>query len=376
MAIPQLNIAIVLNTSWNVYNFRLGLIRALQNEGYRVTIIAPHDEYTSRLITIGCDYETLSMDSRGANPVKDLGLFFELTKIYRKVRPDIALQYTIKPNIYGTMAARRLGIPVINNVCGLGTVFLHKSVVSNIASFMYKVTFRRAQKVFFQNNYDRRFFLRKGFVQAKMTDLVPGSGIDLKKFEAVAFKRNKIFTFLLISRLIHDKGILEFIEAIKILKAQGVEARFQLLGAKDPAHKRGIDPAIVDQWIHANFVEYLGTTDDVRSYIRNADCVVLPSYREGTPKTLLEAASSSKPVVATDVPGCREVVTHDYNGFLCKVRDPEDLAEKMHQIISLDNIKLQEMGNNGRLKVEKEFDEKIVINKYLSSIRELLPQKA
>lgn len=367
-----MNIAIVLNTSWNVYNFRMGLIKALQEQNYKVTVIAPRDEYTPKLIEAGCTYEEVTLDSRGANIIKDIGLIFELIKIYRRVKPDIVLQYTIKPNIYGTIAAKWLNIPAVNNVCGLGTVFLKKNLVSKIASLMYRISFKFPQKVFFQNSYDRRLFIKNGLVKKEITDILPGSGIDLEKFKASGFKRNKRFTFLLISRLIHDKGIIEYIKAVEILKSKGVDAKFQILGPKDPEHKRGIKTEIVDQWIQNNTIEYLGTTDDVRSFINQSDCVVLPSYREGTPKTLLEAASSAKPIVTTDVPGCKDVVVHNYNGLLCKVKDPEDLAQKMIKVANYDNTKLQELGENGRKKVESEFSEKIVVDKYLYAIRELI----
>ncbi len=367
-----MKIAIVLNTSWNVYNFRMGLIKALQNQGHQVTVIAPRDEYTQKLIDNGCDFEEVTMDSRGANAFKDLGLTFELYKIYKRVKPSIILHYTIKPNIYGAMAAKWLGIPAINNVCGLGTVFLKKDFVSMVASWMYKISFRFPKKVFFQNTYDKRLFVKNGLVSKDVSAVLPGSGINLSHFKPNDFRRNKKFTFLLISRLIHDKGILEYIEAVKLLKAQGVEANFQILGPKDTEHKRGIDSSIIDGWIENNVIEYLGKTDDVRNFIKNADCVVLPSYREGTPKSLLEAASASKPIVATDVPGCKEVVTDNYNGLLCKVKDSKDLANKMHEISKYGDSKLREMGNNGRKKVEAEFDEQIVINKYLNSIKEIL----
>ena len=366
-----MNIAIVLNTSWNVYNFRLGLIKALQQQNYQVTVIAPRDEYTEKLIAEGCKFEELTMDSRGANAVKDLGLIFELVKIYRKVKPDVVLHYTIKPNIYGTVAAKILNIPAVNNVCGLGTVFLKKNLVSKVASWMYKISFKFPKKVFFQNNYDKRLFVKNGLVKEDISDILPGSGIDLNKFASKGFRRNKKFTFLLISRLIHDKGIVEYIKAIELLKSEGFDAKFQLLGAKDPEHKRGIKSEIVDSWIENNIVEYLGTTEDVRGYIESADCIVLPSYREGTPKTLLEAASIAKPIVTTDVPGCKDVVTNNFNGLLCKVRDPQDLANKMRKLASYDDQTLEQFGINGRRKVESEYDENIVINKYIETIRSL-----
>lgn len=366
-----MKIAIVLNTSWNIYNFRMNFIRTLLQRGYEVHTIAPHDRYTHFLQEAGCIHHPVKMDSRGVNPIKDLGLVIELWSIYRKVKPDTILHYTIKPNIYGSLAASFLKIPTINNVCGLGTVFLKKSLVSSIAISLYKLAFRFPKKVFFQNPDDRDLFLTKQLVSKDAADLLPGSGIDLTRFQPVEFKRNDTFTFLLISRLITDKGILEYIEAVKKLQQRGVKAKFQLLGAKDPMHKRGIPVKQIEEWIQAGTIEYLGTTDDVRKFIHSADCVVLPSYREGTPRTLLEAASSAKPIVATDVPGCHHVVEDRYNGLLCKIKNADDLASKMEEMASLDDQQLKRLGENGRKKVEGQFDEQIVIDKYLSAIGSL-----
>lgn len=366
-----MKVAIVLNTSWNIYNFRLNFVKALLEKGYEVHTVAPHDNYTQNLQEIGCIHHDVKMDSRGANPIKDIALTFELWGIYRKVRPDIILHYTIKPNVYGTLAASVLKIPTINNVCGLGTVFLKNNIVSAFAMFLYKVAFKFPRKVFFQNPDDLALFLNRDLVPSKSADLLPGSGIDLAHFQPMEFKRNETFTFLLISRLITDKGILEYIEAIKSLRKKGINARFQLLGAKDPEHKRGIQLPVIDNWIRTNTVEYLGTTDDVRQFIEKADCIVLPSYREGTPRTLLEAASSSKPIVATDVPGCHHVVIDNYNGLLCKLKNSEDLALKMEQMLSLDDQTIKKFGENGRKKIEFEFDENLVISKYLQEISTL-----
>lgn len=358
----------VLNTSWNIYNFRMGLVRSLLSEGHEVHTIAPKDDFTSLLQEAGCLHHNVRMDSRGANPVKDAALIAELFFIYRKIRPDIILHYTIKPNIYGSLAAALLKIPVINNVCGLGTVFLKDNLVSAIAIFLYKISFRFAQKVFFQNPEDLKLFVKRKMVRPEAVDLVPGSGIDLKKFQPTAFQRNETFTFLLISRLITDKGILDFIEAVKSLQRAGMSARFQILGHLDPEHKRGIKTEVIRDWIDNNVIEYLGTTRDVRKFIQDADCVVLPSYREGTPRTLLEAASSAKPIITTDVPGCNHVVTDNHNGFLCRMKDSADLAAKMSQLAACPDQKLAELGKNGRLKMEAEYDENLVINKYLRAL--------
>ncbi|MEO7990773.1 MAG: glycosyltransferase family 4 protein [Chryseolinea sp.] len=366
-----MRIAIVLNTSWNIYNFRMSFVRTLIKQGYEVHTIAPSDEYTKFLTEAGCIHHQVRMDSRGANFFKDMALIAELFMIYKKVKPDVILHYTIKPNVYGTLAASMLRIPVINNVCGLGTVFLKNNLVSAVAILLYKISFRFAQKVFFQNHDDLKLFIDRGLVPASAVDLVPGSGIDLKKFQPMSFKRNEKFTFLLISRLITDKGILEYIEAVKSLKSTGIDARFQILGAMDEEHKRGIKVRVIEEWIQSGTIEYLGTTDDVRQFINQADCIVLPSYREGTPRTLLEAASSAKPIIATDVPGCNHVVTNEFNGLLCKLKDANDLADKMKLMSGFDNAKLEAFGQNGRSKMEAEYDESVVINKYLETLRDL-----
>lgn len=366
-----MKVAIVLNTSWNIYNFRMGLIKALREDGHEIHTIAPVDDYTSFLVESGCVHHAVKMDSRGANPLKDLALTLELFGIYRRLGPDVILHFTIKPNVYGTLAASLLRIPTINNVCGLGTIFLKKGVTSRVAKWLYRASFRFATKVFFQNSDDRAIFLEERLIAPDIADLVPGSGIDLTRFQPVEFKRNKTFTFLLVSRLITDKGILEFVEAIRQLRSEGIDARFQVLGAKDPNHKRGIATEVIESWISNNTIEYLGTTKDVRPFMEQADCVVLPSYREGTPRTLLEAASLGKPIVTTDVPGCHHVVQHEYNGLLCTVKSAEDLASKMRQMATSPDEILLTFSRNGRKKMEAEFDETRVIQKYREGLRAL-----
>lgn len=363
-----MKVAIVLNTSWNIYNFRMNFVKTLIARGFEVHTIAPVDDYTHYLQDAGCHHHALKMDSRGVNPIKDFALIVELWSIYRRVRPDILLHYTIKPNVYGSIAASLLGIPVINNVCGLGTVFLKKDLLSAIAILLYKWTFRIPRKVFFQNPDDRELFISKKLIRRESADLLPGSGIDLRHFYPQSGERNKKFTFLLISRLITDKGIMEYVDAVRQLKARGFDAQFQILGAKDPDHRRGIPVSIIDGWIQDKSIEYLGTTNDVRTFIHSADCIVLPSYREGTPHTLLEAASCGKPIITTDVPGCHQVVKDGHNGLLCRVKDAGDLADKMSIMASMDESALRMFGENGRKKMESEFDESIVINKYLETL--------
>jgi len=236
---------------------------------------------------------------------------------------------------------------------------------------MYKLAFKFPKLIYFQNDDDKKFFEENEIIKNNATHVLPGSGINLDHFKPVEKIKNKKFTFLLISRLIHDKGIIEYIDAIKYLKEKGCDASFQILGNKDTEHRRGISEDIINSWIDSNVVEYLGSTDDVRPYINSADCVVLPSYREGTPKSLLEAASSAKPIIATNVAGCTNIVEDNVNGMLCNVKDVEDLANKLEAMVNLPKSRLEKMGQESRKIVENRFDEQIVINSYLDTIASL-----
>ncbi|EAY28880.1 glycosyltransferase family 4 protein [Microscilla marina] len=365
-----MRIAIVLNSSWNIYNFRRGLIEAFLKEGHTVLAIAPTDKYSEYLQNIGCEFHPVALEKKGSNPLKDLKYMRRLYNTYKKTQPDVVLQFTIKPNIYGTLAASMLNIPVVNNVCGLGTVFLRKQRLSSkVARMLYKFSFRFPKKVFFQNQDDLSLFIAEKYINPRLTDLVPGSGIPLDKFKAGDFNRNNQFTFLLIARLIYDKGILEYIEAVKLLRAQGIDARFQLLGAIEEDANLGVPKKQLDTWIAEGLVEYLGVSDNVQEMIVKADCVVLPSYREGTPRVLLEAASMSKPLIATNVPGCKQTIDNGVNGFLCRLQDAEDFAEKMKKMTLLNDEELMLMGEESRKKAEREFDEKLVVQKYMDTIR-------
>lgn len=339
-----------------------------------MTAIAPYDPFAEKLREEGCQYEEVVLDNKGANPLKDLKFTKQLYVIYRRIRPDVVLQYTIKPNIYGTIAARLLGIPVINNVSGLGTVFLRENLASGVAHLLYRAFFRFPKKVFFQNEDDRQLFLKRRLVKAPITAVLPGSGVDLNAFRPQPFKRNETFTFLVIARLIYDKGIVEYAEAIRQLKTENVRANFQLLGYKDVS-PLGIPEEMLQSWIGDGLIEYLGTASDVRPYIHQADCVVLASYREGTPRTLLEAISMAKPVLTTNVPGCREAIEDGKNGLLCQVKDSGDLAEKLKRMIALKDDELKSMGQKSREIAEKKFNEQIVIQEYREALGEIEKNK-
>ena len=369
-------IAIVINTSWNVYNFRVGLLKALKNEGYNIVVIAPYDVYTQKLIEYGFEYCDIKINNKGTNPIEELKLIREFYKIYKEVNPDILLQYTIKPNLYGTLAASLLDIPVISNISGLGTVFLNKKLSSIIARFLYKIVLhmRAPKKVFFQNPQDKELFINSKLVKEWKTDLLMGSGIDTEKFKPLeeTGRESENLHFLFIARLIRDKGLLEYVEAAKILKAKYPDVVCGILGSYYLGNPTAVTQEEIEMWEEKGIINYLGATDDVSSVIAAYDCVVLPSYREGLSRVLLEGASMGKPIVTTNVPGCKDTVDDGITGYLCEAKDADSLAKQMEKIILLSKNERQEMGKRGREKIIAEFDEKHVIEKYKKAIAEII----
>jgi glycosyltransferase involved in cell wall biosynthesis len=369
-------VAVVINTSWNIWNFRRGLVKALLAAGHEVLAIAPPDDYSARLESeLGCRYVPILMENKGTNPIKDAQLTRRFLATYKRERPDVVLHFTIKPNIYGTLAARLAGIPSINNVSGLGTVFLIENLVSKVARGLYRLAFRYPHKVFFQNNDDRELFIRYGLIRPERTGLVPGSGVDLARFrpqEGVGREVEAPFTFLMVARVLYEKGIVEYFEAARQVQAAlgADKVRFQLLGGVDEAGGIGVPRATFEKWLADGAIDYLGTSDNVAEHLHHADCVVLPSYREGTPKTLLEAAACGKPLVTTDVPGCRETVQHGHNGYLCQARDAADLAAKLQDMAQLPPARLTAMGQASRELAAEKFDEKLVLREYLAAVTE------
>ena len=361
-------IVVSYNTCWYVYNFRLPLIRALRAAGHEVTVLAPRDEFTDRLLAEGIAWRDIRMDGKGKNPVRELTTLLALRRAYRALRAEVVLQYTIKPNLYGSLAARSLGIPVINNVTGLGEAFTRGGVMELLAKVLYRASFSRVARVFFQNPDDRELFLREKLVRPDQAALLPGSGVDLDRF-APRQRGAGPFTFLQVGRLLKAKGAEDFIAAARLVRRERPEVRFALLGRYDPTDPAGVDPAVFEAARREGVIEYWGETDDVRSFIAAADCVVLPSYyREGTPRSLLEAASMGKPLIAADSIGTREPVVPGVTGYLHRPRDSVDLADKMRALLALPPAELAAMGASSRRLMTERYDERIVIRAYLDAV--------
>jgi glycosyltransferase involved in cell wall biosynthesis len=349
----------------------------LRERGYRIVILAPRDPYAEKLVQEGAQFWDIPMEAKGKNPLRELGLLFRYWDAYRKIRPLAALHYTIKPDLYGSIAARFLHIPVINNVTGLGTVFEKGGPLEILVRILYRFAFAKAQRIFFQNQDDYRLFIDHGLVRKAQTDILPGSGVDIQRFVPEEFppiKTDEPFIFLFVGRLLKAKGVEDLIAAAPLVREKHPNATIVLLGKRDDRDPTSADPKLLDRGIGEKLVEYGGIVDDVKPWLTKAHCVVLPSYyREGIPRSLLEAAAMGKPLIAADSVGTREPVINGENGFLCESRNPKDLAEKMIAMIELPPEKLREMGAASRRLAENRFDERIVLDKYIQNLEVLAP---
>ncbi|MDB5257173.1 MAG: glycosyl transferase [Chitinophagaceae bacterium] len=369
-------IALLVNTSWNIYNFRMNIVKALTDQGYEVLCIAPSDNYSDKLVSGQVKYVPVQLENRGVNPWRDFLLFLSLWKLFRQYKPDVILQFTIKPNIYGSLAARLAGIPVINNVSGLGTVFLNHDLSSKMAMLLYRMAFRSPFKVFFQNSEDRILFVDKGLVKESITQVIPGSGVNLNRFAYQPYQRKNPFVFLMASRLIHDKGVFEYLEACNLVKIKfGEQVECWLQGAPADTEQAGITKEQVERVLARYSIKYFPFTDSIEEFLKQADVVVLPSYREGVSRMLLESAAMGKPLIATDVPGCREIVKDQFNGLLCKAKDAKDLSRAMIEMFEKSEQDLQTMGEHSRQLVEQEFSDEVVTTAYLKAIDEALNKR-
>jgi len=365
----------VSNTSLTIRNFRVGLMQFLQKKGYDVVFCAQDNGYAEEISAKGFTYFPLILDRKGTNFIKDLKLIFSYYKLYLDEKPDIILHYTIKPNVYGSIAAKLAGIPCINTITGLGYVFINKGLIYYIVRFLYKISCALAKRTFFQNRDDMNLFLEMGLVAKRKAVLVNGSGINTSFFNpgfcGPARKRDEQFVFLFTGRLLWDKGIGELVKAARLTKQKYPKAQFWLVGIIDHGNPKGISMEKVKEWERKGTIIYCGEVKDVRPFICLADCVVLPSYREGMPMSLLEAQSMEKPIIATYAVGCKEIVEDGINGFAVPIKDSNALFDSFCRMLELSPEVRSEMGKAGRDKVKKYFEESIVVNIYFKEIQKI-----
>lgn len=379
-----MKIILFANTEWYLFNFRLSLAKALQAQGHDVLLISPPGEYGARLQGLGFRWEALPMDRKSLNPLQELRLLVHLCQLYRREQPALAHHFTIKCVVYGSIAALVARVPArVNAVAGMGYVFTNQALKARllrpvVRGLMRLVLNGRGARLILQNNDDMAAFAKAGLARPELTRLVMGSGVDLARFlpraplaeEARVAHDAQPTRVVLAARLLWDKGIAEYAEAARLLKAKGLAIRFLLAGAPDPGNPAAIPQATLDGWQAEGLIELLGQVSDMAALFATADMVVLPSYREGLPKSLIEAAACALPLVTTDAPGCREVVTHEVDGLLVPVKDAPALAgaiERLH----LDPAWARQLGLAARARALREFDEKIVIRKTLAVYGEL-----
>ncbi|MEP6794293.1 MAG: glycosyltransferase family 4 protein [Saprospiraceae bacterium] len=367
-------IIIVANTTWNIYNFRLNIIRKLIREGHEVIVMAPVDKfifYTETLPQVQhIPIRHLHRDS--VNPFQDIRLFFEFVKLYKHYKPDLVLHYTVKPNIFGGFAARLLGIPSVAVVTGLGYSLIHEGWINRITRLLYKFSLPYHRKVIFENIDDKKLFEDEGLTSADRSMSIKGCGVDTTAFSPNGDGRKEgmiIFTF--IGRLLYDKGVKEFIEAAQIIKSND-HIRFWLVGEIDKENPSSISNEDLMKWIRDPKIHYHGATDNIRKFIEKSDCIILPSYREGMPRVIMEAMAMERPVITTNTAGCRETVDDNINGYLVPVKNSEALANAMNKFIQLDTDTRMQMGRAGRIKVLNEFDDTIIADQLYTALKENL----
>jgi len=357
------------NTTWYVVNFRSRLIESLIDQGWRVVVLSPPDRHVERLAALGAEHVLLALDNAGTNPLRELGTLWRIRDAMACIRPAVVLTFTPKINIYLSLVARTLGVPVIANISGLGRAFVSGGWIEKVSRALYGVALRWPSTVFFQNEEDRAIFIKAGLVDAARTHRLPGSGVDVDRFSPRPKPHAGPFQFLLVARLLWDKGVGEFVEAARIVKARHPDVEFALAGFLDVDNPSAVPRSAVEQWEREGVIRFLGSFDDMVPVYAQADCVVLPSYyREGVPRSLLEAASMGKPVITTDSVGCRDTVEDGVTGFLVRPRDADHLAEMFGLMLARSDADAARMSLQARQRALRQFDEQFVLDAYADAI--------
>jgi glycosyltransferase involved in cell wall biosynthesis len=361
------------NSSWSIFNFRLNLLREIKALGFDIKIVAPTGPYLDKLKGLGYETIPIEIDNSSRSVFSNLKLIGDYYTIYKREKPDLILHNAIKPDIFGALVCRFLKIPVINNISGVGALFMSGGLSSSLGKLLYRVSQKKVHTVFLQNPADYKLFIDNSLITSNQAKILPGSGVDIERFKPVQNHRvDGIIKFGFIGRLIGDKGIYEFIEAARNIKRDNFNVSFYILGELYPKHPTAVHEETLYQWIQSGLVEFLGKSDEVEKVLNKFDCIVLASYREGLSRVLLEACSMAIPVITTNVPGCIDVVENGKNGFVCKAKDSEDLCRQMKHFMALSKEDRGKMGRYGRYKIENEFDEKIVLKQYLNAIGQII----
>lgn len=365
-----MKILVLANFGMGLYNFRRELLEELIKQQHEVYISLPNDDYVPKLEKIGCKFIDTQIERRGTNPIKDFKLLLNYIKILRKIRPNIVLTYTIKPNVYGGIACSITKTPYIANITGLGTSLEKKGIIQKITLTLYKWGLKRASTIFFQNKTNQIFFKENRIVN-KNSRLIPGSGVNLEQhvFEEYPIK-NRNICLLFIGRIMKAKGIDELLEAAERIKGHHPNIQFHLVGGMEENYTRKLSDLQ-----KLDIIKYHGQQKDIHSFINGAHAIILPSHHEGLANVLLESASTGRPILASKVPGCIETFDDGVTGIGFEVKNVDSLVEAILKFLHLSYEQKKEMGIVGRKKMEMEFDRKLVVKAYIEEISNNFKQK-
>jgi glycosyltransferase involved in cell wall biosynthesis len=356
----------IANSAWYLQNFRLGLAHSLREHGHEVQFISPRDGYERVLQTAGFVHHDWQLQADGTQPLKELLAVRRLRRLLAELEPAVAYSYTPKGNIYTGLALRGLQARFFPTVSGLGRTFIQPSLLTPLVARLTRLALTRAERVVFENEVDRSIFHERGIAAPVKTLRVHGTGVDLRRFApAITTQRPaEQVEFLLVARLLWDKGVGEYVEAARRIRRDHPQVRFKLLGAAGVANPSAVPAEQLAAWLAEGAVEHLGQVDDVRPLLHAADCIVLPSYREGVPRSLMEGAAVGKPLIASDAPGCRDPVQDGHNGLLCQPRSADSLEQALRRFLALDIATRERMGRASRVYMAEQFDETAVVRRY------------
>jgi len=358
-------ILIISNVTGGLYSFRKELIEQLVKRN-KVVVLASYSGREDELKALGCELVETKFDRHGTNPLQEIQLIRLYKQYLRRIKPDIVLTYTIKPNIYGGMACAALKIPFVANITGLGTALENPGLMQKILIPLSRYSLRKAQKVFFQNEENRDFMLKHKIVQNRF-ELIPGSGVNLAQYQVLDYPDDDMVNFVFIARIMKEKGIDQYLDAARYIRGKYPYTRFHICGNCEQAYQ-----AILKEMQDSGVIIYHGRVKDIASIHRMSQCTIHPTYYpEGMSNVLLESCACGRPIITTDRAGCREIINDGVNGFIVKQKDTQDLIEKIEKFLALSIEERRAMGLAGRLRVERDFDRNIVIQKYLDEIEKV-----
>lgn len=371
----QQYIGFVSNSAWYIYIHRWDVIRFLISKGYCILIIAPEDRQIPAFEIPEITYIPLTFSNKSKSIFDSWSLYIELKKLYKTYRPLCLFHFAIKTNIFGNFAAKRTGVPCVSVIIGSGYSFLKTNWLYYLVKTLYRQALSTSEEVWFMNNEDAYFFTHQKLVETKKVRVLNGEGINTDYYnpaELGSYRSEQKFTFIIVTRFLYSKGISTIADSIRILKNKGYDFRCILLGAPDPGHPDSITPEVLETWQEERLIELIPFVEDVRPWLVQADCFLLPSYyNEGLPRSLMEAASMQLPIITTRQQGCKEVITENVSGLFCHIKDPVDLAKQMENMMNFSLEQRLDMGKAGRLLMQQKFAIERICQEYIRILKKI-----